>query len=130
MSFTTAVRFEGQSRSSLPDRRFCRILSTGIHKSEGGNWEAPLPFKTDDVSLPNNKEQCARMLLALKRKLVIDEKAKKDYIEFMQKTFDRGHASQVPNDELQTPPGKVWYLPHFDICSYHPKKPDQNTGCI
>ena len=104
-------------------RRFCRILSTGIHKSKGDNWEAPLPFKTDNIILSNNKEQCVRRLLALKRKLVKDKKAKNDYIEFMQKTFDRSHTSQVPNDELQTPPGKVWYPPHFNI--YHPKKPDQ-----
>ena len=37
----------------------------------------------------------------------------------MEKIFDRHHASAVPADELTTSPGKVWYLPRFDI--YHPK---------
>jgi len=41
----------------------------------------------------------------------------------MQKIFDHQHASRVPTDELASPPGKIWYLPHFDI--YHPKKPNQ-----
>ena len=41
----------------------------------------------------------------------------------MQKIVDRQHASRVPADELTGSPGKVWYLPHFDI--YHPKKPNQ-----
>lgn len=34
----------------------------------------------------------------------------------------RMHASRVPADELKVSPGKVWYLPHFNV--YHPKKPD------
>ncbi|CAB4032500.1 Hypothetical predicted protein, partial [Paramuricea clavata] len=42
---------------SLEDKRFNDILDTQIHKNENGNWEAPLPFKTDNVNLPNNKEQ-------------------------------------------------------------------------
>ena len=96
-----------EQTESVQDRRFSHILSTGLHKDDRGNWEAPLPFKTDNVSLPNNKEHCLRRLLSLKRKLVKNEKAKKDYIEFMQKNFDRGHASQIPHDELHTAPGGV-----------------------
>lgn len=86
-----------------------------MHKNQLGNWEAPLPFKTDEVNLPDNKEQCLRRLLSLKRKLCKDERARENYIAFMQMILERQHASRVP--------GKVWYLPHFDV--YHPKKPDQ-----
>ena len=112
-----------EQTESVQDRRFNHILSTALRKDDRGNWEAPLPFKTDSVNLPNNKEHCLRRLLSLKRKLVKNEKTKKDYIEFMKKNLDRGHASQIPHGELRTAPGEVWYLPHFGI--YHPKKPDQ-----
>lgn len=108
---------------SIEDRRFCQIMSIEIHKNHLGNWEAPLPFKRDEVNLPNNREQCMKRLLSLKRKLSNDQKAKEYYVDFEEKIFDRQHASHVPADELTGPPGKVWYLPHFDI--YHLKKPKQ-----
>ena len=41
----------------------------------------------------------------------------------MQKTLESQYASRFPDNELTPTPGKVWYLPHFDV--YHPKKPDQ-----
>ena len=62
-----------------------------------------------------------KRLFSLKKKLNNDQKAKEDYVDFMQKIIDRQHASRVPGDELTGPPGEVWYLPHFDI--YHPKNP-------
>ena len=108
---------------SMEDKRFRKILTNGLHKNENGNWEAPLPFKNDDVTLPNNKGHCLRRLLSLKRKLLGDEKVKADYLAFMQKNLERGHASRVPTSQLHTQPGKVWYLPHFNV--YHPRKPDQ-----
>ncbi|KAK3753544.1 hypothetical protein QZH41_001993 [Actinostola sp. cb2023] len=108
---------------SIEDIRFRKVLDGSIHKNQEGNWECPLPFKTEDVILPNNKNHCLRRLLSLKRKLATNDKLKSDYVGFIQKMLDRGHASQVPTDELNTLPGKVWYLPHFNV--YHPKKPDQ-----
>ncbi|XP_031549049.1 uncharacterized protein LOC116286634 [Actinia tenebrosa] len=108
---------------SIEDKRFIDILTEGIHKTSNGNWETPLPFKTDEVILPNNKRHCRKRLLSLKRKLISDEKVKSDYLAFMQKILDRGHASLIPPNKLHTEPGKVWYLPHFNV--YHPKKPDQ-----
>ena len=112
-----------EKAESIDDQLFRKILNEKLHKNENGNWEAPLPFKADNVSLPNNKQHCTRRLLSLKRKLIKDPKTKKHYIDFMQKIIDRGHACPVPTEELTTKPGKVWYLPHFDV--QHPKKPDQ-----
>ena len=43
---------------SIEFKRFCQIMTTGIHKNQLGNWEAPLPFKTDEVNLPDNRAQC------------------------------------------------------------------------
>ena len=58
-----------------------------------------------------------------KRKLLGGEKLKADYLTFMQKNLDPAHASRVPTSRLHMQPGKVWYLPHFNV--YHPRKPDQ-----
>ena len=112
-----------EKSESVEDKRFRDILTTNIHKNEKGNWEMPLPFKTDDVTLPNNREQCLKRLLGIKRKVLKNSKTLKLYTEFMQEIFVKNHASLVPPEELTTSAGKVWYLPHFDI--YHPKKPDQ-----
>ena len=112
-----------EKSESVEDKRFCNTLTANIHKNENGNWEMPLPFKTDNVTLPHNRDQCLKRLLGIKRKLLKNSKTLKHYTEFMQKIFDKNHASPVPPEELKTSAGKVWYLPHFDI--YHPKKQDQ-----
>lgn len=112
-----------ENTESVEDRRFNDLLTTSIHTNELGNWEMPLPLRTDKLSLPNNREQCLNRLLGIKRKLLKNGKVLKQYTEFMQKMFNKNHASLVPSDQLKTATGKVWYLPHFDI--YHPKKPDQ-----
>ena len=94
---------------SLEDRRFNDILNNQIHKNECGNWEEPLPFKTDEVNLPNNKEQCVKRLLSLKSKLLRNNTVKEEYIELMNKIFERGHASYIPKEQLHTAPNEVWY---------------------
>lgn len=102
-----------EQAESIEDKRFREMLTMG----------SPLPFKSDDLSLPNNKGHCLRRLLSLKRRLLNDSKLKEDCLAFMKKTLDNGHASRVPVDQLSTEKGKVWHLPHFHV--YHPRKPDQ-----
>lgn len=114
---TRKIRGTEQSES-IEDKRFREILTNGLHKNVNGNWEAPLPFKSDDLSLPDNKEYCLRRLLSLKRRLLNDSNLKEDYLAFMKKTLDNGHASRVPDDQLSTEKGKAWFLPHFNV--YHP----------
>ena len=119
-----ARNIPGSEKSeSVEDKRFTSFLTTNIHRNELGNWEMPLPFKTDNVTLPNNREQCLKWLLGIKKELLRHDKVQEHYIEFMKKILDRNHASLVPPEELNTQRGKLWYLPHFDI--YHCKKPDQ-----
>ena len=64
-----------------------------------------------------------KLLLSLKRKLIKNNTIKKEYTEFIQKNFDRAHASYIPKEQLQKASHKVWYLSHSDV--YQPKKPDQ-----
>ena len=54
-----------EQTESMEDKRFREILDKGLHKNKNGNWEALLPFKTDAVTLPNNRKHCPRRLLSL-----------------------------------------------------------------
>ena len=68
LNYIRTIRGTEQSECA-EDRRFNQILSKGIHTNSRGNWEMPLPFKTDEISSPNNREHCLRRLLSLKGKM-------------------------------------------------------------
>ena len=108
---------------SMEDKRLGQILAMDLHKNANGNWEAPRPFKSDDLSLPDNKGHCLRRFLSLNRWLLNENKLKKNYLAFMKNTIDNDHAGQVPVDQLSKEKGKVLHLPHFHI--YHSRKPEQ-----
>ncbi|KAK3727951.1 hypothetical protein QZH41_004895 [Actinostola sp. cb2023] len=114
---------DNESSLSCEDRKFLKVMEAGIHKNNIGNWEMPLPFRQEEVRLPNNRNQAVNRLNSLLRTLRKKPQMERDYIEFMEKVFNKGHASPIPPDELHTPEGRVWYIPHFGV--YHPKKPTQ-----
>ena len=121
---------------SQEDHRFLDVMKRTAHKNKQGNWEMPLPFRSSDVSMPNNRSQAVNRLNSLLQSFKRKPQLEKDYLAFMAKTLDRGHAARVPPNELTVNEetnreksantdrsGRVWYLPHFGV--YHPKKPDQ-----
>ncbi len=111
---------------SREDRHFLETMERSIHKSKQGNWEMPLPFRSCNTNLPNNRTQALNRLNALLRTFKKKPQMKKDYIEFMAELFDRGHAIFIPPNQHSPnhpPDGQLWYLPHFGV--YHPKKPEQ-----
>ena len=110
---------------SIEDRRFIEIMENGIHKNAQGNWEMPLPFRSHNVFMPNNRSYAVKRLNGLLQTLKRKPQMEKDYVDFMAKVLDKGHAVPVPPEEISSreDPGQVWYLPHFGV--YHPKKPDQ-----
>jgi hypothetical protein len=107
---------------SQEDNKFMAILQQGIHRREDGHYEMPLPLRTPDVMLPNNRQQAMCRLNQLKGRLGKDKKYHEHYKNFMKDAIAQGHASKIPEDN-QNIPGKVWYIPHFGI--YHPKKKDK-----
>ena len=133
---------------SQEDRRFLEIMEAMIHKNQRGNWEMPLPFRSLNTAMPNNRSLAVNRLNSLLRTFKKKPKMKEDYFQFMGNVFKRGHAVPVPQEELSAPnsppetngpiecgrsnqeqttkirnEGRTWYLPHFGV--YHPKKPDQ-----
>lgn len=103
---------------SQEDLKFMSITSNGIHKADDGHYEIPLPLRDESVHLPCNKKRAEARLKQLSRKFAIDSKYKEDYVTFMQKMLEDGHAEKAPKQHET-----VWYIPHHGV--YHPKKPDK-----
>ena len=101
------------------------IMEKAAHKDQLGNWELPLPFRSSNVCLPNNREQAKNRLAGLLKLLRRKLSMLSDYFGFMGKILAKGHAVEVPASqaECRDDNGHVWYLPHFGV--YHPKKPDK-----
>ncbi|XP_031554426.1 uncharacterized protein LOC116291397 [Actinia tenebrosa] len=114
---------------SKEDRRFLQIASEGIHRTEDGHYELPLPLRDENVTLPDNRAAAARRLDQLKRRFESPngKQYREDYIKSMNSMIDNGYAEMVPPDETTngsdknslTKP-KRWLIPHHGL--YHPKK--------
>ena len=106
---------------SREDREFLRKAEEGIHHREDLHYEMPLPFRGENIQLPDNRPQAVQRLAGLKKRLQANDKYRADYVNFMADIIDKGHARKVDSEKLVAQKGKVWYLPHHGI--YHPKKP-------
>jgi hypothetical protein len=106
---------------SIEDHSFLQMMEKQVHKNASGHWEMPLPFREGCTRLPDNRSQATHRLSGLVRTLKRKPQMEKDYLEFMRNMIVKGHASPVPEQELERDDGCVWYLPHFGV--YHPKKP-------
>ena len=103
---------------SQEDVKFLKILDTGIAQMEDGHLKIPLPFRSSEPLLPNNKRTAANRLECFKRKFLKNPSYHKDYTEFMQAIIRDGEAGKVEDPGKE---GQVWYIPHHGV--YHPKKP-------
>ncbi|XP_056001985.1 uncharacterized protein LOC125664373 [Ostrea edulis] len=104
---------------SKNDRKFLERVSNSI-RYENGHHTIGLPFKYDNVSLPNNRKQAVQRLSFIAKRFNRDKNFHKEYCDFMDKIISEGYAVKVPAEELGLDDGRVWYLPHHGV--YHPKK--------
>lgn len=108
---------------SQDDRMFLDKVSKGIHLRLDGHYEIPLPFREDDIKLPNNKKLATYRLQRLKSRFGKDERYKEDYVKFMDEMIKKEHAEKVPPEEESVADGRTWYIPHHGV--YHPRKPEK-----
>ena len=95
----------------------------GTNKYIDGHFQIGLPFRREDIQLPDNKYQALKRLKSLKRRMIDNPEFHSDYKTFMKSIIDNGYAEQVGNEQLSGEPGRVWHIPHHGV--YHPKKPDK-----
>ena len=107
---------------SNEDQRFRKIARKGtrIHQRDDGHYVMPLPLKKEYLELPNSKELALNRLMKLKRRLMIDDKFRRDYSTFMREIIANGFAEQVLTNETSVENKYVWYIPHHGV--YHKKK--------
>ena len=113
---------EGHSLS-YEDRKFMGIMKGEIHQLSDGHYEMPLPFRNENIELPNNRVLAVSRIKHLKGKLLKDEQYHRKYIEFMSDIIEKGHAEVVPADETPPRNRQIWYIPHHGV--YNLKKPDK-----
>ena len=87
---------------------------------KNGHYQICLPFRDDDITLPNNETQAIKRLASLRKKMLRNKTFSDEYIAFMKSVIEHGYAEVVPNEDLVRTDGKVWYRPHHGI--YHPQK--------
>lgn len=90
---------------SQEDILFMSKVNKGIRQKDNGHYELPLPFKTDNPNLPNNKLYAECRLSSLECRLRKDEKYYKDYVKFMDDIIFRLRAGQRGSLVYPTPWG-------------------------
>ena len=107
------------SSLSVEDQRFMNLMDTQA-KLEDSHYTLPVPFRSDNVTMPNNRSQAFNRALWLKKKLDSNEQFREDYVNFMNELVSKKYVVKCENPVEE---GKVWYVPHHGV--YHPKKPDK-----
>ena len=109
-------------RNPIPWKRFLRILENGVKTQSDGRYEMPLPLKSDNVCLANNRQLAVKRWNQLNAKLKKNPKFFTDYQTIIEDLTSQC-AERVPADRLEVQDSKVKYNPHTGV--YHPKKPGQ-----
>lgn len=94
-------------------------MKKGMHFGNG-KYTVPIPFATDEVSLPDNIEQARKCIEGMRNRFRRDKKFFDEYSEAIMQYVKDGHATEVPADELETLPGKRFFLLHHNV--RHPRK--------
>ncbi|XP_041484991.1 uncharacterized protein LOC121431537 isoform X2 [Lytechinus variegatus] len=108
---------EGRPPLSVQDVRFLDILEKGITKRQDGHYEMPLPFKSDQVQVPNNRHLAVKRWNQLNARFRKSPQFLADYKDFMKEVIN-SCAEKAPTEYTE---GRVNYVPHTGV--YHPKKP-------
>ena len=102
---------------SMEDKRFIQMVEEETTFSNG-HYTLPLPFRSKEKIIPNNRDQVLKRTYWLKQKLSKQQQMYDDYVKFMNDIIDKGYASKTTTPAED---GKTWYIPHHGV--YHPKKP-------
>ena len=101
---------------SQEDEEFMEKMRKGASR-KGLKHVLPLPFRNDNVVLPDNRHMVKNRLASLRKKLT---KNKQYYIEYseLMKWLITNYAQKAATSGDQK--GKVWHIPHHGV--YHPQK--------
>lgn len=108
-----------ESELSIEEKQFMKIASDSATLKDG-HYYMRLPFREENVQMPNNRHVATQRALGLTRRFMKDPAFHDDYKTFMNKVIGDGHAERVPQQQLQRGDGRIWFIPHHGV--YHKKK--------
>lgn len=108
---------EEKCELSHEDKRFLQIANNSFSLLDG-HYIPNLPFRKDDVHMPNNRHIVMQRLLSLQRKFKRNESFHKEYTACLNDVIGNGYAEIVPQKDLNKTDGRTWYIPHHGV--YHP----------
>lgn len=82
---------EEKSEMSVEDKRFMSIMENS-KEIRNGHYYLPLPFKENDITMPNNYQQAHQRVMSLKRKLEKNEQYHREYSTFLEGMLQKNHA--------------------------------------
>lgn len=112
------TQYDNRPAPSIEDTIFLEIMDREVYRDNSNNWVAPLPFRVPQQRLSNNREQTYTRFATLEKTLRRKPEMKDQFLEFMEKIFERKHAEVAPPLEDNE---ECWYLPTFGV--YNPQKP-------
>ena len=84
----------------------------------GDHYVVPLPFKKENLIMPNNRKQAMQRLIYLKRRFKKDPAFSEDYKQFMSNFLVKRYARRMDD----SPVARTWYIAHHGVY-HHPSKP-------
>ena len=111
-------RDDNKPALSIQDTIFLKTMNEEVYMDDSNSWVAPLPFWTSRRLLPHNREHAVTRHASLRRSFGKKPKMKEQFVGFMKKIFENGHAELAPPLKDGE---ECWYLPTFGM--YHPPKP-------
>ncbi len=84
---------------SQDDKKFKEIVSDQVVKIDG-HYSLPLPFRNDDVKMPNNREMAFQRAKGLVKRMKHDENYHREYTEFIEKLLQNDYAEKVPAEQV------------------------------
>ena len=112
----------GELGYSKEDIKFLDIVKE-CAKDESGHYVIPLPFRKEELLMPNNRENALTRAKWQRRKMLQNKAYHQDYCKFMDMILSKGYATKAEIESSSLSPGKYWFLPHHGV--YHSKKLDK-----
>ena len=96
---------------SVDNRKAIKIMEESVIK-KNGYFQVALPWKSSNVSLPNNKQIAMKRLDCLGRKLARDPELHQKDLRKMNEYLEQGHARLIPKTALARGPKTLKLLQH------------------
>ena len=98
---------------SVEDKKWRKQIEQTLIRTETGRFQVGLPFKQENLVLPDNRKQALSRLFSLKNKFIKDEKYFAEYKGFIDEMIINNYTSKVEINEHNN--NNKWYLVHFGV---------------